>query len=165
MNNTNTGTKKALTNVTDISDAKQNVSEKTNSSVQSLKETAQNLKETAQTKFEQVGTKVEDYKGKVSENLSGAAVKVHEKSDSAQEYLEAKAEKLNDYTHQAIGKVNQYGHKAGDALDVSSEYVKKFDFAETAQSVKSGIKDRPGTSIALVGVAGLLIGFLIGRSR
>ncbi len=154
MNNTSAGTQKT---VTDISLVKE-VSDKANNAVQ-------NLKETAQSKFEQVGSKVETYKEKVSENLSGAAEKVHEKSDTTQEFLDKKAEDINEYAHQAIGKVNQFGHKAADILGNSSVYVKNFDLAEKGQNLKSEIKKKPGTTIAIAGVFGLLIGLLIGRSR
>lgn len=150
--NTNTGTQAAL------SVKKSEVAEKTNNTVQ-------NLKETAQAKIEQVGNKAEDYKGKVSESVSGVAGKVHEKSDTAQEYLGTKAEKLNEFAHTAMGKVNRYGHKAADALDNSSVYLKNLDFAEAAQNLKTGIKQRPGTGIVIAGIFGLLIGLMIGKSR
>lgn len=137
---------------------KTNVSDKTENTIDKLKKEVQ-------AKAEQFGETAGNYKEKVSDNLAGAADKIHAKSDTAQGFLSDKADIINEYAQNTIEKVNQIGHRAADALSNSSEYVKNFDISETRQQVKNSIKDKPELSIAIAGVFGLLIGLLIGRKR
>lgn len=125
---------------------------------------AEAIDETTESYKERIAEKLGEVKIKVSDNLSGAAERVHEKSDAAQDFLFDKSDKVNSYAHQTIEKANHLGHRAADALDASSGYVRNFDLAETRQQVAETIKQRPEISIAVAGVFGFLIGFLIGRS-
>ena len=154
MNNTNdTATKQAKENEANL---KNDIAIKAQYTINKVKAQASN-------KAEQISEITATYKAKVSDNLSGAAKKVHQKSDTAQDFLSKQADKANEYTHQAIKKVNQISHRAADALKTSSEYVKNFDLAETTQQVKKTIKQKPGLSLGIVGIFGLLIGLLVGR--
>ncbi len=102
---------------------------------------------------------------KVSDNLSSAAEVVHQTSDETQEVLDKKSDKINQYAHQAIGKVNELGHRAGDALETSSNFVRKFDVAQSALQLKEKIRENPGVSLTVVGMFGIAFGILIGRAR
>ena len=72
---------------------------------------------------------------------------------------------LMHLAHQTIEKVNELGHRAGDVLNSSSEYIRNFDAEETRKQVKKQIQNNPGTSLAVAGIFGLLIGLLIGRNN
>jgi ElaB/YqjD/DUF883 family membrane-anchored ribosome-binding protein len=121
------------------------------------------VKEELKNKFSQFEDKANIYKEKVSDNLSGAAGKVHEKSDTAQEYLNQKADSVNDFAHQTIGKANELGHRAAEALNTSSDYVRNFDLEEAGTRIKTTVQQRPEISIAVAGIFGLMLGLLIGR--
>ena len=93
------------------------------------------------------------------------AEKVHQKSDTTQEFLSKQADKANDYAHQTIDKANQLSHRAAESLNASAEYVKNFDLAETTQQIKKTMKQKPELTLTLVGIFGLLIGLIIGRRK
>ncbi len=102
-------------------------------------------------------------KEKIADNLAFAADTVHEKSDTAQEFLNSGAERVHDYAQTAIGKVNTLGHSAAEVLESSSDYVKDFNLAETREKLRYAITNRPDISLAVAGVFGLLLGLAIGR--
>lgn len=111
------------------------------------------------------GQKIGETKERFTGNLSNAASRFHEKSDSAQEFLDAGADNLSEYAHQAIGKANQLGHRAADALNTSSEYINNFDFEKTKQQVVETIKQKPQIGFAAAGLFGLLLGWIIGKRK
>jgi len=121
-------------NNTAAKQVKENGTNLKNDIVAKAQDTINKVKAQASNKAEQISETTAAYKAKVSDNLSGAAE-----------------------------KVNQISHRAGDALNASSEYVKNFDLAETTQQVKKTIKQKPGFSLVIAGIFGLLIGLLIGR--
>ncbi len=126
-------------------------------------EKAENIKQGVQQKAEKLGEKTSEYKSKVSENISGAADKFDKSPNNAQGFLNGKTDVINEYAHQTIEKVNEIGHRAAAVLANSSDYIKKFDAAETRQQIKKSIKQKPELSLAIAGVFGLLIGLMIGR--
>lgn len=155
MNNlNNTAAKQAIEDAKDLK----------NETADKVENRIEKLKQGVQQKAEQLSEKTSEYKAKVSENLSGAADKFHESSDTAQGFLDDKADVINEYAHQTIEKANEIGHRAAGVLANSSEYIKNFDVAETRQQVKKSIKQKPELSLAIVGIFGLIIGLLIGRS-
>ncbi len=154
-----------MNNDTATRQVKESTEELKNSVADKTANAVEKLKQEVQARANQIGDVAIGYKGKVSENMSVAADKVHQKSDTAQDFFSDKADLVNEYAHQTIGKVNQIGHKAADVLSVSSEYVKNFDIAETRQQVKETIREKPGASLAIAGVFGLLIGLLMGRKK
>jgi len=139
----------------------------TNTATKKAFENIEETKNTAQTKIDQYletsNVKLENAKGKISENLAGAAETLHTKADTAQEYLKEKADKLNETAHEKIEKANQFGHRAATAIESSSDYVKNFDIAEAGNKIKTTVKKNPQVGIALAGIFGLLIGILVGR--
>ena len=132
------------------------------------------VKDDLKTKFGAIEEKANVYKEKVSDNLSGAAEKVHARSDTAQEYLNQKADiitefahqkadTINDLAHTTIGKANELGHRAADALSSSSDYLRNFDFEEARGQIKTTIRQKPELSLAVAGIFGLMLGLMIGR--
>lgn len=116
-------------------------------------------------KIKQVENKTTEIKEKVSKDLLGASDKLHEKSDSAQEFLDAKTNQATEYAHETINKVNELGHRAADALGSTSEYVRNIDLNEARERVKQTIKSKPEIGIVAAGVIGFFIGLLIGKRR
>ncbi|MEZ5347019.1 MAG: hypothetical protein R2681_15835 [Pyrinomonadaceae bacterium] len=125
-------------------------------------------------KLAMVEEKFDNTKEKVSDKLSAAAGKVHEKSDSVQDYLDTKTDnaedfvrekayEAGDFTHQTIEKANKAGHRAAEALEHSSEYVRKFDVIEAKNNAIDTVKRNPEIGIAAAGIFGLVFGWLIGR--
>lgn len=155
MENTNTGTKKAIENGS---------GEKTGI-IEKVSETAGKIQEQVKAKTEQLGETAGKAKEKVSDNLATAADTVHTKADSAQKVLDETADKAAEYAHQAINKANQYGHRTADALSSSSEYIKNFDYEETKEQVIETLREKPQIGFALAGILGLIIGLLIGGRR
>jgi ElaB/YqjD/DUF883 family membrane-anchored ribosome-binding protein len=102
---------------------------------------------------------------KVSENLAVAAAVVHQKSDETQDVLDLKTDKINEFAHKTIERVNEFGHRAGEALVTSSDFVAKFDLAESTTQMKEKINENPAVSLTVAGIIGLTLGFLIGRTR
>ena len=132
------------------------------------------VKDDLKTKFSQIEDKANVVKEKVSENLLGAAQKVHEKSDTASTFLDQKVDSINEFTHtkadsinefahQTIEKANHLGHRAADALGTSSEYLRNFDFEEARGQIKTTIQKKPELSLAVAGIFGLMLGLMIGR--
>ena len=109
--------------------------------------------------------KTQVVKESVSGNLLNVADKVHQRSDTTQEFLDKKTDELNALAHRTIEKANDLAHKAGDVLNSSSEFIKNFDIEETRKQVKTTVQENPGTSLVVAGVFGLLIGLLIGRNN
>lgn len=138
---------------------------KTGTATKQAKENAANQNKSAEDFKEKIAQKVVETRVKLTENLSNAANKVHEKSDTALEFLDGSADNLNKYAHQAINKANQFGHRAADAINTSSEYLNNFDYNQTKQQVVKTVKDKPQIGFAIAGLFGLIIGLLIGRKN
>lgn len=151
------------TNNTATEQVKENGINLNNNIVSTVQDTIDKVKQEASKQVGQISETADTYKTKVSDNLLDVAEKVHQKSDTAQDFLSKKADKANEYAHQTIDKANQISHQAADALNTSAEYVKNFDLAETTQQIKKTMKQKPELTLTLVGIFGLLIGLLIGR--
>ena len=92
-------------------------------------------------KLDQLNQKVETYQEKVLDNVSNVVEKVRRNSDAAQEFLSGKAELFNEYANS----------------------IKDFDFEQTKEKVIKSVRKNPELSLAVAGVVGLLIGFLVGK--
>lgn len=57
----------------------------------------------------------------------------------------------------------QYGHQASEMLDESAEYLKQLNLQDVQVQVRDYIKKNPGQSLAIAGVAGLVIGAFLRR--
>ena len=136
---------------------------KTGTATKQIKENMENVSEPTENFKDKMAQKVGETKEKVTGNLSNLANKLHESSDSAQEFLDVRTDSFNEYAHQAIGKANQFGHRAADALNVSTDYINNFDFDKTKQQVVETIKEKPQIGLAIAGLFGLIIGLLLGR--
>ncbi|MCB1025296.1 MAG: hypothetical protein KDB79_12945 [Acidobacteria bacterium] len=121
-----------------------------------------------------VEEKFDTTKEKVSDNISAAATKVHEKSDTIQDFLSSKTEDVEDYlrektyeagdiTQQTIERANRAGHRAADVLEGSSDYIRTFDIVEAKNSAVNTLRKNPEIGIAFAGMFGLALGWLLGR--
>lgn len=136
---------------------------KTGTATKQVKENMENISESTENFKDKVVQKVGETKEKVTGNLSNLANKLHERSDTAQEFLDVRTDNFNEYAHQAINKANQFGHRAADALNSSTDYINNFDFDKTKQQVVETIKEKPQIGLAIAGLFGLIIGLLLGR--
>lgn len=159
MSNNETAARQAAENLTETGQ------ETKNTIFSQTEQTLSKLKEKVSEQAGSIQEKSYIAKEKVSDNLSGAADTVHQKSDQTQEFLTKKTDEINKLAQRTIEKANELGHRAGDALNSSSEYVRNFDIQETRQQVKEKIQQNPGRSLVVAGVFGLLIGLLIGRTN
>lgn len=109
--------------------------------------------------------KTEDLKGRVSNNISNIADKIHHGADSGKAFLDERVEKTNVLAHQALDKASQIGHQAADAISSSSEYIKNFDLENAKDSVKTAIKDKPEALVLAVGIIAFAVGYMVGKKN
>ncbi len=64
---------------------------------------------------------------------------------------------------QPDSQVAQYGHQASEMLEESAEYVRQLDLKDVQVQMRDYIKRNPGQSLAIAGVAGLVIGAILRR--
>lgn len=131
---------------------------------------------TAKEKLEVVENKFDKTKKKVSDNLTNAAGKIHEKSDTAQDYLSDKIEnaedllrkktyEAGDFTQQTLSKANEIGHRAAETLENSSDYIRNFDVRDAKDSVQKTLTEKPVIGLAIAGTFGFLLGLIIGSRK
>lgn len=58
---------------------------------------------------------------------------------------------------------SRYGSQASNWLDESAEYIRRFDYEQANLRVKDYVRQNPGRSLLMAGVAGLLIGAAVRR--
>jgi ElaB/YqjD/DUF883 family membrane-anchored ribosome-binding protein len=118
--------------------------------------------------------KIEAIQELASEKLTRAAKNLHTKTDEVQDFLGEKVDKAEDlvrkktyeagdFTKQRLEKANLLGHKTADIIKASSQYVKDFNAQEAKEKVVTQIKNKPEMGIAVAGIFGVLIGYLIGK--
>ncbi len=105
----------------------------------------ENVREGAGNKIDDLTQKFDTYQEKAKNGISDVVEKVRRNSGAAQEYLSDKAGMLSEY--------------AGSVKDS----VKDIDFDQAKQKIIKNVKANPEASLAVAGVLGLLIGFLVGR--
>ncbi len=60
--------------------------------------------------------------------------------------------------------LGDYGKQAADWLDQSAEYIQNFDYDEFNARVRKYVREKPGASLLIAGVTGLILGALVRRS-
>lgn len=121
------------------------------------------VKEKIEENLESATDKAENLKGRVSDNISNIADKIHQGTDSGKAFLDDRVEKTNVLAHEALDKASRIGHQAADAITNSSEYIKNFDIENARESVKNAVKEKPEVLILAVGVLGFAVGYLLGK--
>jgi ElaB/YqjD/DUF883 family membrane-anchored ribosome-binding protein len=59
--------------------------------------------------------------------------------------------------------IGDYGKQAAHWLDQSAEYIQDFDYHELNAKVRGYVKENPGFSVLIAGVAGLILGTFVRR--
>ncbi len=102
---------------------------------------------------------------RVSDEISG-------KSSSLDEIKNVIAKKLHGVAGELSQKaespelrpvIGDYGKQAADLLDRSAEYVENFDYHEFNARAREYIREKPGVSLLIAGVAGLILGAIVRR--
>jgi ElaB/YqjD/DUF883 family membrane-anchored ribosome-binding protein len=82
------------------------------------------------------------------------------------------AKKLHDVAEELSEKaesrdlqplIGDYGKQAAHWLDQSAEYIQDFDYHELNAKVRGYVKENPGFSVLIAGVAGLILGTFVRR--
>ena len=82
------------------------------------------------------------------------------------------ADKLHKAAESLAGKaakqdtpsgIAQYGKQASEWLDQSAEYVRQFDYKEADAKAREYVRQSPGRSLLIAGVAGLILGAIFRR--
>jgi ElaB/YqjD/DUF883 family membrane-anchored ribosome-binding protein len=60
-------------------------------------------------------------------------------------------------------EVAYYGEQASAMLEQSADYVRELDYATVEASVRKYVKENPGRSLLVAGLAGLVIGAILRR--
>ena len=98
--------------------------------------------------------------------LSGAE-KAHDLTqravDRTYDLTQSAIDKSQELGQTAVGAIGTAGHYVADAVSSTSNYVKDFEFAEAKKQIRESIVERPGVSVAIAGIFGLLIGLSLGR--
>jgi len=79
--------------------------------------------------------------------------------------LQSVAKGLGDKAADQDGKsgIARYGKQASEWLDQSADYVRQFDYKQADASIREYVKQRPGRSLFIAGVVGLIIGAFLRR--
>jgi ElaB/YqjD/DUF883 family membrane-anchored ribosome-binding protein len=59
--------------------------------------------------------------------------------------------------------IAQYGKQASEWLDQSAEYVRQFDYKQADAKAREYVRQSPGRSLLIAGVAGLILGAIFRR--
>jgi len=59
--------------------------------------------------------------------------------------------------------IAQYGKRASEWLDQSAEYVRQFDYKQADAKAREYVRQSPGRSLLIAGVAGLILGAILRR--
>lgn len=102
-------------------------------------------------------------KGKFSDSVSNINASVEKGVEELKSNLSDKTERLTEMAQQTLEKANNLGSRASDAVKDSASYVRSLDFEQAGAAVKKVMKEQPGLSIAIAGVAGLIVGLIVAR--
>ena len=82
------------------------------------------------------------------------------------------ADKLHKVAEALAGKaanqdkpsgIAQYGKPASEWLDQSAEYIRQFDYKQADAKAREYVRQSPGRSLLIAGVAGLILGAILRR--
>ncbi len=90
---------------------------------------------------------LDEIKEVIAKKLHGVAEELSEKAGS-REYQPA---------------IGDYGKEAAYWLDQSAEYIQHFDYHEFNARVRDYVRENPGLSLVIAGVAGLIFGAVVRR--
>ncbi|QQS40991.1 MAG: hypothetical protein IPM63_16730 [Acidobacteriota bacterium] len=118
--------------------------------------------------------KIEQVRAEAAEGVGGAAGAVRKRTDSAHDYLseqteaieetfKEKTEEAADAARELLERSRQAGYGAADRIDSASDYLRDVDLNEVRQRAAERVRENPAIVIASAGIAGLLIGYLLGR--
>ena len=93
----------------------------------------------------QVG--IEKMKNTVAEKLNTAAEALRRKTEGPQQNNNA----------------TRYGKQAADWLESSADYLKGLDLNRVKKNIENSVRQNPGRTLLIAGVAGLLLGSLARR--
>jgi ElaB/YqjD/DUF883 family membrane-anchored ribosome-binding protein len=82
-------------------------------------------------------------------------------ADKLHNFAEALGHKAAD--RDAESGVGKYGKQASEWLDQSAEYVRQFDYKQVDVKVRNYVREKPGRSLLISGVVGLIIGAMYRR--
>ncbi|REJ77604.1 MAG: hypothetical protein DWQ47_14630 [Acidobacteria bacterium] len=113
-------------------------------------------------------------KDNAADKLSDAAEFIDRQADSTHEYLDGKTDRIEENAREritdaadaargALGRGRDAGHAAADRIRSTSDLVRETDLDEVRQNAADRIRNNPGLVVASAGMAGLIIGLLIGR--
>lgn len=119
-------------------------------------------------------SRAERVRDSAAESIGGAAGAVRKRSDSTHDYLSEKTDSVEetlkektgdaaDAARSAIDKGREAGHKAADRLSSTSDYLQNVDIDELKANASEKFRQNPGLVLASAGIAGLIIGYLLGR--
>jgi ElaB/YqjD/DUF883 family membrane-anchored ribosome-binding protein len=91
-------------------------------------------------------------------NLDEIKIVIARKLHSVAEELSEKAE-----SRELQPVIGDYGKQAADWLDQSAEYIQHFDYHEFDKKVRDYVREKPGASLLIAGVTGLILGALARR--
>jgi len=97
------------------------------------------------------------YSGK-STGFKNAKNSIADTLHKAAEALAGKAAKQD-----APSGITQYGKQASEWLDQSAEYVRQFDYKQADAKAREYVRQSPGRSLLIAGVAGLIFGAILRR--
>ncbi|MDI6851972.1 MAG: hypothetical protein QME75_00005 [Deltaproteobacteria bacterium] len=66
-------------------------------------------------------------------------------------------------TAEARPQVAHYGRQASQMLEQSADYLREWDYEATEAQVRQYVKEKPGRSLLIAGIAGLVLGALMRR--
>ncbi|HXF40939.1 MAG TPA: DUF883 C-terminal domain-containing protein [Blastocatellia bacterium] len=90
---------------------------------------------------------IEKAKNTFAEKLNTAAEALRRKTDSPQQNNNA----------------TRYGKQAADWLESSADYLKELDVNRVKKNIENSVRQNPGRTLLIAGVAGLLLGSLVRR--
>jgi ElaB/YqjD/DUF883 family membrane-anchored ribosome-binding protein len=91
-------------------------------------------------------------------NLDSVKNVIAQKLHSVAEGLSEKAE-----SRELQPVIGDYSKQAADWLDQSAEYIQRFDYHEFNARVREYVREKPGVSLLIAGVTGLILGALVRR--
>jgi ElaB/YqjD/DUF883 family membrane-anchored ribosome-binding protein len=85
--------------------------------------------------------------------------------NSIADTLHKVAEALGDKAAAKEGQcgIAQYGKQASEWLDQAAEHVRQFDYKQADAKAREYVRQSPGRSLLIAGVAGLILGAILRR--
>ncbi len=113
---------------------------------------------------------------KAADGLSHVAGRIHDRSDTAKDYLGEKVTNIEEFVGEKTNEIadssrkkletaSTLGHRAAEFLDKSSESIRNADLEEAKDRMMTTLRERPEIGIAVAGAFGMLIGYLLGKRR